>query len=66
MSGLFYKGVEIIWDAPLECDRAEMCANSSKEHRCANRAELGHIFCKPCRLALGGYDRYNRPAPKSA
>lgn len=34
------------------------CANSSKEVRCEQRATPGHIYCKNCRIALGGYDRH--------
>jgi hypothetical protein len=43
------------------------CANSSREKggsKCKNAAVEGHIYCDPCRLALGGYHRYNRPAKR--
>jgi hypothetical protein len=48
------------------CEPIEHCANSNKSNRCHHEAQLGHIYCKPCRLATGGYDRYNPAAPKSA
>jgi hypothetical protein len=38
------------------------CANrASKDVTCERQATPGHIYCKPCRLNTGGYDRYNRP-----
>ena len=37
--------------------------NSTKEQRCERHATPGHIYCTPCRLASGGYLRYNPPAP---
>jgi hypothetical protein len=43
----------------------EYCENSSQEQgglKCKARAVHGHIYCKPCRLANGGFDRYNTPA----
>ncbi len=43
------------------------CANQSREPgglKCKNRAVPGHIYCDPCRIALGGYNRYNRRAQK--
>lgn len=42
----------------------EICANRKKNTACDRRATPGHIYCKPCRLATGGYDRYNPPAAK--
>ena len=42
---------------------SEICANrASKEVACGCHATPGHIYCKPCRLATGGYDRYSPPA----
>jgi hypothetical protein len=42
---------------------SEPCANhSAKNRECERPATPGHIYCKPCRLATGGYDRYNPPA----
>ena len=41
------------------------CANQSSEKggpKCPNKATTGHIFCDPCRLQTGGYQRYNPPA----
>lgn len=35
------------------------CENLGKAQNCGNSAASGHIYCKPCRLATGGYDRYN-------
>lgn len=43
----------------------EYCENSSSEQngpKCKNRAVQGHIYCDPCRIACGGYLRYNPPA----
>jgi len=40
------------------------CMNSTKEMKCERVTEPGHIYCTPCRIANGGYLRYNQPAPK--
>ena len=42
------------------------CANhTAKNRECARGATPGHIYCNPCRLTTGGYDRYNAPPAKS-
>jgi hypothetical protein len=44
----------------------EHCANSSNEkggQKCSAKAVKGHIFCDPCRIATGGYQRHN-PQPR--
>jgi hypothetical protein len=46
----------------VSCNKSKLCANSNKEHRCGRDARIGHIYCNPCRLAHGGYNRYSRPA----
>lgn len=43
------------------------CANQSREAggtKCPNHNVPGHIYCTPCYVANGGYDRYNRPAKR--
>lgn len=45
------------------------CANSSREKhgpKCKRDAVKGHIYCDPCRLAVGGYNRYNSPRALNA
>jgi len=44
----------------------ETCANSSSEGgpKCHSKTEAAHIYCEPCRLATGGYQRYSAPRPK--
>jgi hypothetical protein len=42
----------------------KQCANHDKNTKCERPATPGHIYCKPCRIANFGYDRYNPPAPK--
>lgn len=40
------------------------CANQSPNAggtKCSRDHEGGSIYCKPCRVACGGYDRYNPP-----
>lgn len=36
------------------------CASTGRNHICPRDAVKGHIMCLPCRLAAGGYNRYNR------
>lgn len=40
------------------------CANrdNSKAAKCERQASPGHVYCNPCRLATGGYDRYTPSA----
>jgi hypothetical protein len=33
--------------------------------RCMREAMPGHMQCNPCRVAAGGYNRYNKPPAKS-
>lgn len=49
-------------------DPGRRCANNGDqpEWKCRSNAVPGHIYCKPCRLATGGYDRYNPPRRKTA
>lgn len=47
-------------DLPVPCKGAH-CANSNKEQSCQRIATPGHIYCNPCRVANGGYNRYNPP-----
>ncbi len=45
----------------------KLCANTSSEpggERCRSLPVVGHIYCLACRVAQGGYNRYN-PNPKS-
>lgn len=51
---------------PLPHIDRKACANSNKYSRCDNKAETGHIYCTSCRLATGGYMRYNRSARTTA
>lgn len=37
------------------------CANQGDSQKCNQLALRGHIYCPQCRLANGGYDRYNPP-----
>jgi hypothetical protein len=42
---------------------SEPCANhSAKNRECDRQATPGHIYCTPCRVATGGYNRYTSPA----
>jgi hypothetical protein len=41
------------------------CANNNeKQPLCRAAPTPGHIYCDPCRIACGGYDRYNPPWPQ--
>jgi hypothetical protein len=40
----------------------ELCANRGEQVQCKNYAVKGHIYCDPCRLQTGGYNRYNPPS----
>lgn len=44
--------------------KSPRCANQSNEpggQKCSNDFVPGHIYCDPCRVANGGYNRYTRP-----
>lgn len=45
---------------------SKKCANSNKHSRCNVDAALGHMYCTNCRVATGGYLRYNSPARLTA
>lgn len=45
---------------PVYHDDRSKCVNSNRYSVCKNKADLGHIYCTSCRLATGGYMRYNR------
>jgi hypothetical protein len=36
------------------------CANRHAKVACPRDAERHHIYCLACRVATGGYNRYNR------
>jgi hypothetical protein len=39
----------------------KQCANHKPGEACPRKATPGHVFCNPCRLAHGGYNR-TRPS----
>lgn len=42
-------------------DLTPYCANGGERDVCRSRAKPGHIYCTPCYVANGGYNRYNPP-----
>jgi hypothetical protein len=49
----------------LKFEAKPRCANQSDAggaEKCQQPATTGHIYCTKCRIANGGYNRYNPPA----
>jgi hypothetical protein len=42
-------------------DNRGTCCNQNKETKCGRDKVPGHIYCNSCRVATGGFNRYNPP-----